>query len=154
MPSPYAVHVGDRDPIDVLRTSLDDYRDVMRLMTPEGWRRPWAPGKWTAAQILVHVAQWEMILGVRLRCGVAAPNYVVQPIDQDEILRREGDVVDGPTAFKAFEGTRLMNLAFAASLSPADRRRRFRHPEQGEIDADYLLVTMAGHGVHHWKQIS
>ena len=154
MPSQYAVHVGDRDPVDVLRTSLDDYRDVVRLMTPEGWLRPWAPGKWTAAQIMVHVAQWEMILGVRLRCGVAAPNYVVQPIDQDEIMRREGHVVDGPTAFAAFEGARRMNLAFAASLSPADRQRRFRHPEQGEIDGEYLLVTMAGHGVHHWKQIS
>jgi hypothetical protein len=154
MPSPYAAHVSDRDPIDVLRSSLEDYREVITLLTPEGWRRPWAPGKWTTEQIMVHVAQWEMILGIRLRCGVAAPGYVVQPIDQDELMRREGLVVDGPTAFAAFEGARLMNIAYAVSLSAADRQRRFRHPEQGEIDGDYLLVTMAGHAVHHWKQIS
>ena len=137
----------------MLRTSLDEFRDANARLTPDVWRRPWAPGKWTIEQIMVHVAQWEMILGVRLRCGVAAPDYVVQPIDQDEIMRREGAAVDGTTAFAAFEGARRMNLAFAESLSPADRRHRFRHPEQGEIDAEYLLVTMAGHGVHHWKQI-
>jgi hypothetical protein len=154
MPSPYAAQVGERDPVDVLRTSLEDYRQVVGRMSPESWLRPWAPGKWTAAQIMVHVAQWEMILGIRLRCGVAAPGYIVQPIDQDEIMRREGDIVDGVTAFAAFEGARRMNLAFAQSLSAADRQRQFRHPEQGAIDTECLLVTMAGHAVHHWKQIS
>jgi hypothetical protein len=103
---------------------------------------------------MVHVAQWEMILGVRLRYGVAAPDYVVQPMDQDEIMRLEGDVIDGPTAWSAFEGNRRMNLAFALSLSSADRKRKFAHPEHGEIDVDYVLVTLAGHAVHHFRQLA
>ena len=69
-------------------------------------------------------------------------------------MRLEGNVVDGPTAWAAFEGTRRMNLAFARSLTPADRRRTFKHPEHGEIDVEYLLVTLAGHGVHHFRQIA
>ena len=153
MLSPYAQHVGDRDPVDVLRTSLAGYHDVIRCLTASTWQRPWAPEKWTAEQIMVHVAQWEMILGIRLRCGVAAPDYVVQPIDQDEIMRREGGVVDGQTAYAAFDGSRRMNLAFAESLTTADRRQRFRHPEQGELDVEYLLVTLAGHAEHHLRQI-
>jgi hypothetical protein len=152
MASPYAHHV-DRDPVDVLASSLDDYCVVVERLTADDWRRPWQPGKWTVAQIMVHVAQWEMILGIRVRCAVAAPDYAVQPMDQDELMRVEGDVVDGDTAFAAFEGARRMNLALAASLSPGDRRKRCRHPEQGDIDVEYLLVTMAGHGVHHFKQI-
>ena len=89
MLSPYAQHVGDRDPVAVLRTSLEGYQDAIRHLTTATWQQPWAPEKWTVEQIMVHVAQWEMILGIRLRCGVAAPDYVVQPIDQDEIMRRE-----------------------------------------------------------------
>jgi hypothetical protein len=152
--SAYAHHVGDRDPIAVLRSSLDDYVAVTRRFTADDWRRPWQPGKWTLAQIMVHVAQWEMILGVRLRCGVAVPGYAVQPIEQDQLMEREGSVVDGPTALAAFDAMRHMNVAFASSLSADDRRRPFKHPEFGEVDAEYMLITMAGHGVHHWKQIS
>ena len=71
MLSPYAQHVGDRDPVAVLRTSLEGYQDTIRCLTPAKWQQPWAPEKWTVEQIMVHVAQWEMILGIRLRCGVA-----------------------------------------------------------------------------------
>jgi len=154
MPSPYAHYVGALDPVHVLRTSFDEYRHLIPRLSAPVWAQPWAPDKWTARQIMVHVAQWEMILGIRLRCGVAAPDYVVQPIDQDEIMRLEGDVVDGPTAWSAFEGTRRMNLAFAESLSSADRRRTFAHPEHGGIDVEYVLVTLAGHGVHHLRQLT
>jgi len=153
MASPYAQYVGDLDPVDVLRTSFDDYLHLISRLN-NAWAQPWAPGKWTARQVMVHVAQWEMILGVRLRYGVAAPDYVVQPMDQDEIMRLEGDVIDGPTAWAAFDGNRRMNLAFALSLSSADRKRKFVHPEHGEIDVDYVLVTLAGHAVHHFRQLA
>jgi DinB superfamily len=153
MPSPYAQYITGRDPVDVMRETLGGFHDTAQRLPAAAWQQPWAPGKWTARQIMVHVAQWEMILGIRLRCGVAAPDYVVQPIDQDEIMRLEGDVVDAPTACAAFEGARGMNLAFAASLSPAQRAHRFRHPEQGEIDVEYVLETVAGHSVHHLRQI-
>jgi hypothetical protein len=152
--SAYAHHVGDREPVAVLRSSLDDYAAIAARLTADDWRRPWQPGKWTFAQIMVHVAQWEMILGVRLRCGVAVPGYTVQPIEQDPLMEREGTVVDGPTALAAFDAMRRMNLAFASSLSAEDRRRPFKHPEFGEVDAEYMLITMAGHGVHHWKQLA
>jgi len=152
--SPYAEHVGAIDPVEVLRTSFDDYHAVLPRLGPAEWRTPWAPGKWTVAQIIVHVTQWEMIMGLRIRCGVAAPLYEVQPFDQDELMRREGDIVSGLTAFEAFEGVRRMNIQFAESLSPEDRRKSVKHPERGEIDVEHLLITLAGHGVHHFRQIA
>src|SRR5262245_18948107 len=153
-PSPYAEHLGGFDPVAVLRNSFDDYHARIPRLGPADWRKSWAPGKWTVAQIIVHVTQWEMILGLRVRCGVAAPNYEVQPFDQDELLRREGDIVTGQTAYEAFEGVRRMNIQFAESLSPEDRRKRERHPESGEIDVEHLLDTVDGIGVHHFKQIA
>jgi hypothetical protein len=153
MATPYAEHVGDRDPVDVLRSSLDKYRRFATRAAPAQWRQPWAPGKWTAQQLVLHVAQWEMIFGVRLRCGLAMAPYTVQPLNQDPFMDLEGAAVDGPTAFAAFEGVRRMNLALAASLSPAQRATIVMHPERGEIDVNDLLVTLAGHGVHHLKQL-
>ena len=66
----------------------------------------------------------------------------------------EAATVDGPTAFRAFEAMRQMNLALARSLSPADRARAVQHPQRGAIDVESLLLTLAGHPVHHYKQIA
>jgi hypothetical protein len=153
MATPYAEHVGDWDPVDVLRTSLDDYRALVPRIAREAWTRPWAPGKWTLAEVVLHVTQWEMILGIRLRCGLALPNFTIQPMDQDPFMDVESRAVDGPAAAAAFLGIRAMNLALATSLTPEQRRTVVHHPERGQIDVNDLLVTLAGHAVHHLKQL-
>ncbi|MEI6246660.1 MAG: DinB family protein [Acidobacteriota bacterium] len=152
MPTPYEQHVGNRNPVDVLRESYDDYRAIMPKFTSTQWSMPWQPGKWTAQQIMVHVMQWEMIMGVRLRLAVGVPRYEVQPADQDALMGTEDRAVDGPTAWAAFDGMRRANIAFAAALSAEQRMKKVRHPERGEIDVEDILITIAGHGVHHLKQ--
>jgi uncharacterized damage-inducible protein DinB len=152
MATPYAQYVGDRDPIDVLRESFDAYRELSGRIAPDLWDRPIAPGKWTIRQVLVHVVQWEMILGLRLRFALASPDYVIQPFEQDPLMT-EAAVVDGQTALAAFEAVRRMTMTFAASLTPEQRRQRTQHAERGEIDVQDILVTLAGHGVHHLTQI-
>jgi len=153
MPTPYQEYVGDRDPVDVMRASLADYRTLVPRIEPGLWARPWAPGKWTVAEVMVHVTQWEMILGLRVRCALAMRPFTVQPMDQDPFMAVESKVVDGPTAAAAFDGVRGMNLALASSLSADDRRVVAHHPERGKIDVNDLLVTLAGHSVHHLKQL-
>lgn len=152
MPTPYAQYVGDRDPVTVLETSLEDYRRTVAGLSSGAWQKPWAPGKWTAHQIMVHVTQWEQILGVRLRGGLFIASYVVQPWNQDDLIR-EFEAVDGPTAFQTFVGIRQMLIALTKSLSAEELRRTFQHPERGTIDAWDVLTTIAGHGIHHLEQI-
>jgi len=153
MSTPYEQHVGGRNPVDVLRESFDEYRVLMPKFTSTQWSLPWQPGKWTAQQIMVHVMQWEMIMGVRLRLAVGVPNYIVQPADQDALMGTEDRVVDGATAYVAFEGMRRANVAFAAALSAEQRMKKVQHPERGVIDVEDILTTIAGHGVHHLKQL-
>lgn len=152
MPTPYAQYVGQRDPIDVLHKSLDAFRKLEARLSPATWDHPVAPGKWTIRQVIVHIAQFEMILGTRVRCGVGVPDYVVQPVEQDFLIG-EADVVDGPTALGALIAVRRMNLAFASSLTPGQRQKTMAHPERGTIDVEDILVTLAGHGVHHLEQV-
>ena len=152
MPTPYKEHVGDRNPVDVLRDSHDEYRTVMSKFNSAEWSKPWQPGKWTAQQIMVHVMQWEMIMGVRLRLAVGSPDYTVQPADQDHLMGIEDRVIDGPVAFATFDAVRKANLLFAEALSPAQRAKNVNHPERGVIDVEDILTTIAGHGVHHLNQ--
>lgn len=151
--TPYATYVTGHDPLDVLRTTLAAYREVFARNTAADWATPRAPGKWTAHQVLVHVTQWELIFSTRIRTALAIPDYVVQPMDQDDLLDIEAPAVDAAMAAAAFEAVRRMNIALVAALTPAQRARAITHPERGAIDIEDLIVTLAGHGAHHLAQL-
>jgi hypothetical protein len=152
MPAPYARYVGDRDPVELLTSTLEEYRTAAGRLSAAAWNQPWEPSKWTLRQIMVHVTQWEMIFGIRLLCGLSVPDFAIQPIDQDRLMDRTGRI-GGAAAFAAFEGARRMNLGLIQSVSPADRGIAVAHPEYGVITVNDLIVQMAGHGIHHLKQI-
>jgi hypothetical protein len=151
--TPYADYVKGRDPLEVLRSTLEDYRRVFARKTPFDWSMPWSPGKWTGHQILVHVTQWELIFSTRIRMALAIPAYVVQPMEQDNLLNIEAPAVDASTAAAAFESVRRMNIGLVAALTPAQRATKITHPERGVIDIEDLIVTLAGHGAHHLAQL-
>jgi hypothetical protein len=152
MPTPYAEHLDGRDPVAVLKATLDDFRALRPKFTPGSWAESWAPGKWSLQQLMLHVAQWEMIFGVRVRCALGVPGYEVQPLDQDPLMVAEQQSVDGPAAFAAFEAMRAMNVLMASGLTAAQRRQTCLHPERGTITVDDLLTTLAGHAIHHLAQ--
>ena len=138
--------------MDVLRDSFQEFQALVPRFSAGDWHRTRGAGKWSAHEIMVHIAQWEMIFGVRVRCGVGLPNYVVVPMDQDPLMG-EAAVVDGLMAYTAFCGMRAMNVNLAASLTPDQRKTVVQHPERGPIDVNDLLVTLAGHAVHHLNQL-
>lgn len=152
MPVPYSQYVGDQNPLDLLNSTLEEYRDAAALLSSASWNQPWAPNKWTLREIMVHVAQWEIIFGYRLACGVTTPGFAIQPADQDKLMTRTAQI-DGPTAFAAFEGARRMNIGLIQGFTTADRDVTIMHPEYGALTPNDLITQMAGHGIHHLKQI-
>src|SRR6185295_4681994 len=113
----------------------------------------YAPGKWSTHQVMLHVTQWEIFFGVRVRCALSLPNYVIQPMDQDPFMDVESSSVNGPTAWNAFRALRTMHIALAGSLTPEQRRTAAHHATRGTIDVNDLLTTLAGHAIHHLKQL-
>lgn len=152
MAIPYSEHVGTEDPIALMARTLDDYRGALASVDSKFWQTPYQPGKWTFREIMIHVAQWESIFGYRLTCAASIPDFEIQAVDQDPLLTRTA-AIDGPAALAGFEGARRMNLGIVRSLSPADRTRQVKHPHYGMLAVQDLIVQMAGHAVHHLKQI-
>ncbi len=131
MTAAYGEHVTGRGVIDALRDSLAEFRALAPRVAPERWRTPWAPGKWTIAQTMLHVAQWELIGAARVRMALVLTPCTMTPLDQDALMRVEARDVDGPRALAAFAGLREMNIALAAGLSAAERAKTCQHPERG-----------------------
>ena len=53
----------------------------------------------------------------------------------------------------AFDGVRRLNIGIIQPLSASDRAIEVVHPEYGILTVNDLVVQMAGHGIHHLKQI-
>lgn len=152
MKNPYEQALGARDVLTSLRETPERIRALVGGMEPADFRRSHGEGKWTAGQLLTHLAQAELMFGGRIRMALTAPGYVVQPFDQDRMMAREIRHTGGE-AFDAYYALRRWNLVLYRSLSPEERERRFTHPERGELKVEDLLAMLAGHELHHLAQL-
>ena len=135
-----------------MRETAARIRAVVGDWRPEQFDRSYAPGKWTARQILTHLAQSEVALGYRARMALTTPGYTAQSFDQDVWMARE-PATSGHDALDAFLGMAAMNIALFASLSEVDRASALSHPEYGSLTVDWIIHQMAGHQIHHCRQL-
>jgi DinB family protein len=150
--TPYSSSLGDRDPLASIRDCIEQVQALTSDWPPNRYERSYAPGKWTARQVLTHLAQIEFALGTRARMAVVTPGYVAQNFDQDAWIALEAGL-PGRGSADAFVAIARMNLAFFEGLSPAARATALTHPEHGELTVDWIVHMMAGHQIHHLGQL-
>ena len=150
-PNPYADDLGSREPLTALAETPWQIEKVVKSWSEKDFDRSYAPGKWSARKILVHLAQTELALGTRVRFALCQDGYKAQAFNQDDWMPID-DTMDAKTALNAYLALRQMNLAMWRSLAPAQRERRFVHPEYGELNVGWVAAQMAGHDIHHLRQ--
>ena len=150
--NPYGTYLEGRDPVALMSQTPDRIRALVDGWSADRFQQRYAPGKWNAAQIVLHLAQVELAIGNRIRMALSTPDYVVQPFDQDAWVRFE-PVGDPGMALQAYHALRQLNVACACHLSPEQRAKHFAHPERGAISVNWLLVLLAGHDIHHMRQL-
>ena len=151
--TPYSHHLDGRDPLLVMRETIPAISNAVDGWTPEQFERAVAPGKWTARQVLIHLAQTELALGTRSRMALTKPGFVASSFDQDKWLARELGI-SGRDAVNVFVALASLNLALYASLTSADRETPLTHDEYGPMTVDWIIHQEAGHQVHHLEQLT
>ncbi len=150
--NPYAADLGDRDPVTSLRETPGRYLELLGAWTPEQFERPYAPGKWTARQVLIHLAQAELMIQPRVRLALTLTDYVVQPFEQDDLIALEPSV-DARAALTTYRMLRAFARPLFDSLTPAQLATTCRHPQMGTLDVRWFLVMLAGHELRHLRQL-
>ena len=157
--TPYSSVLDNREPIRTMRDTVARIRALAGGWRPEQFERRYAPGKWDALQILTHLAHSEIALGYRARMALTSPGYAAQSFDQDRWMSIEAGGagrsggLSGADALAAFLGLAAMNIGLFASLSDADRASALSHPEYGSLTVDWVIHQMAGHQIHHFRQL-
>ena len=149
---PYAQFLGDRDPLEVLEETQERIPAIAEELGPEGFKRSYAPGKWTASQVLAHLADCEIAFGFRVRQIVSEPQKGIQTFDEKRWAQYY-DRMDGLEAARTFQLVRAWNLALFRLLAKEDLERAAPHPDRGPEEAGTVIRILAGHTLNHLAQL-
>jgi hypothetical protein len=112
-----------------------------------------APGKWSAREIVHHLADSEMTAGIRLRRLLAEDRPQIQGYDQDEFARRLHYDRPHETSLELFKYVRTSTAEILERMQPADWLREGTHSEMGRYSAETWLSVYAAHAHKHARQI-
>jgi hypothetical protein len=146
---------------DERKTLIAQYNDGYRVVAEavagatdaELDARP-APGKWTAREVVHHLADSEMTAASRLRLLVATDNPQIVGYDQDQFARKL--YYDRPigASLDAFKAARRSSAEILERMTDTDwARAAGTHTEHGPYTADRWLEIYARHAHAHAEQI-
>jgi len=109
---------------------------------------------WNAATIVSHLADSELIYGVRLRTAIAEPGGALPAFDEQAWADRFGPIdADPHTAVARFRAVRDANVAIVESISDDEWTRVGLHDELGELTVAQLVDRMVAHDKNHLDQL-
>jgi hypothetical protein len=151
--NPYASFLGDRDPLEVIEATSRRLSEVVSTLAGSNieWRP--APGKWSAREILCHLADCEIAFAFRLRQTLAETNHVIQPFDQEKWAGMYGGLT-ARGALSAFSSLREWDLALISATPAEAMSKKVTHPERGDMTFRTIVETMAGHDLNHLVQLN
>lgn len=112
------------------------------------------PGKWSAAEIVHHLADSEMQAGIRLRRLLAEAHPVITPYDQDEwTARLHPQERPIEPSLQAFRWARESTASLFDHMVESDWRRLGWHLDSGSYHTERWLEIYADHAHAHADQI-
>jgi uncharacterized damage-inducible protein DinB len=147
--------VGDRDPIEILAELPGWLEQHVASVDDTTRRRPEAPGKWSAHDVVQHLtdAETAFLWRTRLICAEEG-EPVIQPYDQDRWAAHLGyQAAPFNEVLEELTVMRRRNLRLARALGPEELERVGQHLERGPESLGLMLPLMAGHDLVHRRQI-
>lgn len=135
----------------------DGYNEVIRALeefpTDKLTAHP-IPGKWSAAEIIHHLADSEMTSAIRLRRLLVEDNPAIQGYDEALFATRlDYNSRDIAPAMDAFRAARATTVQLLERMTEADWQRKGTHSESGEYGTEIWLKSYAAHAHDHADQI-
>jgi hypothetical protein len=111
-------------------------------------------GKWSAAEIVHHLADSETTSALRLRKLLVDDHAVIHGYDQEAYARslHYNDRPIGPS-LEAFRAARISTMQVIERMTDADWAREGWHTESGRYGAERWLEIYAQHAHGHADQI-
>jgi DinB superfamily len=147
-------YIAGKDPLRVQAAAPRRVERLMKGLAPANARKRPAPGKWSIAEILAHIADTELVAGLRIRLILGAPGTPIQGFDQDVWVKAlHYEKRDLRKSFEQYRVLREANLALYKTLMPDQWKQQGMHSERGPESVETILRMMAGHDLNHIAQM-
>jgi DinB superfamily len=150
--NPYDKFLDGRPLEEILGSTAGEIERHFAAIGPDRVNASPAPGKWSAAEIVAHLADGELVFAFRLRQTLAEEAPVIQPFDQEKWAATYAGV-SASQALDTFTAMRVWNLLLIGAALPGAAGRPVTHPERGAMTFLTLVETMAGHDLNHLAQL-
>jgi len=145
------------DPAASLTRLKGTIRELVSLLAtarPDRLSRPPAPGGWSPATVVAHLADAEMVYSVRLRMVLTADRPYLAAFDEEAWVRRFGELEpDAKESLARFRTLREANLRLLDSLDEGEWKLSGLHAERGEQTVAQIAALLADHDRTHVDQI-
>jgi hypothetical protein len=143
-----------QDPIKVQSATPKKLARLIKGIPPSKLRKRPAPDKWSAAEILAHLADVEIVVGWRMRSILGSPGTPIAAFDQDAwVITGHYEKRDPNESIELQRSLREANLALLKSLSPDQWKHFGQHAERGQESIEHIVRMIAGHDINHISQI-
>ena len=150
--NPYDKFLDGRPLEEILHETTNKIAFLLAKIGPDKTSTPPAPGKWSPAEIVCHLADCELVFAFRLRQTLAEDAPIIQPFDQDKWSATYPGISAGQ-ALGVFSSLRTWNLLLIRKALPAAADRPVTHPERGAMTFQTIVETIAGHDINHLNQL-
>jgi hypothetical protein len=147
-------NVAGQDPLKVDAATPKKLERLIKGVPASKLRKRPAPGKWSVAEILAHLADSEITRSWRMRQILGAPGAPIQAFDQDAwAIACHYEKRDPRKSLEVFRVLREANLALLKSLTAEQWKHHGMHSERGRETIEHIVRMFAGHDINHTKQI-
>jgi uncharacterized damage-inducible protein DinB len=146
--------VEGKDPLQVQKTTAESLARLIQGLDKQRLTRRPAPGTWSMAEILAHLADAEVVAAWRLRLVLGQNGATIQSFDQNvwaETFNYEHR--DSRVSLETFRMLRMSNLLLLESIPEKLWENYGTHQERGKETVAHIVSMYAGHDLNHLRQV-
>ena len=143
-----------KNPLTIMATTPTRLAKLLKNVPTAKLRKRPDPKKWSVSEILAHLADGEMVLGVRMRFVLGQNGVPILATDQDtwsDLLQYRS--IDPKESLQMFAALRKWNLQMLKRAPKKLWSNVGIHSERGEESVAAMVDLYAGHDINHFKQI-
>lgn len=151
---PYIEIVGQTDLFQELRAGKQKFQKELEAIPQDKWNSRYAEGKWTIAEIALHLIDSERIFQYRaLRFG-RGDTTPLPGFDQDAFVpQSKAEARSKQSVLDEFKGVRDASIHLFESFS-TDELKRLGTASDVPMSVRALGFVICGHQRHHFKIIN
>lgn len=147
-------HTEGKEPMRLQQAAPKKLAGLIKGKTRKQLTRRPAPGKWSVAEIMAHLADSEIVIGWRLRQILCSNGTPLQAYDQD-LWATTLDYAhrDPKQSLENYRVLREANIAMLKAVPSKLWENYGVHQERGNESVSHVVRMVAGHDLNHLQQV-